>query len=99
MPTENNPIPPELQLPCPFSGDGEPSNPIPAENNPIPPDMQLPPCFRDSDPQNPIPADTPIPPELQLPPPLVLNHPPLFHPCPIIIKKQQLRTWKKKIKN
>ena len=64
MPKENNPIPPELQLPHPFSLDGEPPNPIPAENNPIPPDMQLPPRFRDSDPQNPIPANARIPPEL-----------------------------------
>ena len=42
MLTENNPIPPELQLPPPFH-DGNPLNPIPAENNPIPPELQLPP--------------------------------------------------------
>ena len=99
MPKENNPIPPDLQLPRPFSGNGKPLIPIPAENNPISPEMQSPPRFRDGDPQYPIPADTPISRELRLLPPLVLNRPPPpFHPCPRIIRKQQLRTWKKKIK-
>ena len=38
MPKENNPIPPELQLSHPFSGDGKPPNPIPADT-PIPPEL------------------------------------------------------------
>ena len=42
MSTENNPIPPELQLPPPFSGDSDPQNPIPVDN-PIPPELRLPP--------------------------------------------------------
>ena len=95
---ENNPIPPDMQLPCPFSGNGEPPIPIPAENNPISPEMQSPPHFRDGDPQYPIPADTPIPPELRLPPPLVLNRAPPIPPMPENYKKTTIKDLEKKDK-
>ena len=73
---------------------------LPSGEIPIPPDQI--PLPQDDVPipdENPMPAENnPIPPELQLPPPLHLNcSPPLFHPCPFIIIKHQLRTWKEKI--